>query len=139
MAVKIDALPAPLFPLLDKFYRAQRSHMRVARAQRVWVARRAHELVGGGCLTPVADGHWLTSLLVAAPQRGQGVAGELLSRVRADTPGPIWLFCHPELEGFYRRSGYVPSETLPEELAQRLERYSRTKALMAMVSLGTCG
>ena len=139
MAAEIDALPAPLFPLLDKFYRAQRSHMRVARAQRAWVARRAHELVGGVCLTPVADGHWLTSLLVAAPQRGQGVAGELLRRVRADASGPIWLFCHPELEGFYRRFGYASCATLPEELAQRLERYARTKALMAMVSVGTCG
>lgn len=134
---RIEPLPPPLFPLLDKFYREQRSHMRVARARRAWAVRGEQGLVGGVCLTPVATGHWLTSLLIAPAARGRGVASDLLCRVRADTSGAIWLFCHPELEGFYRRSGYVPCETLPEELAQRLARYTRTKALMAMVSPAT--
>lgn len=135
MSCHIDSLPPPLFPLLDKFYRAQRSHMRVARATHAWVARREHELVAGVCLTPVADGHWLTSLLVAPHLRHRGVAGQLLQRVRADTPGSIWLFCHPDLRDFYTRQGYATCAALPAELAQRLARYRRGKPLAAMVAL----
>lgn len=134
MTYRIDPLPALQFPLLDKFYRAQRSHMRVARAKQAWVARSEHEVRGGVCLTPVADGHWLTSLLVASDMRGQGLASALLHRLRTDTPGPVWLFCHPDLRGFYQRLGYHPCAALPDELAKRLERYGRTKPLIAMAS-----
>lgn len=135
MTYRIDSLPALQFPLLDKFYRAQRSHMRVARAEGAWVARE-HEIIAGVCLTPVAAGHWLTSLLVAPQARQRGVAAALLARVRADTAGPIWLFCHPELESFYRGRGYQACTALPEDLAKRLERYGRTKSLLAMVNDG---
>lgn len=134
MTVELSSLPQVMFPLLDKFYRAQRSHMRTGRAERVWVARMEHEIVAGVCLTPVEDGHWLTGLLVAPVQRKRGLAGLLLERVRSELEGPIWLFCHPDLQRFYTARGYVLCEALPETLAGRLARYQQSKSLVAMVS-----
>ena len=134
MNAEINALDPIQFPLLDKFYRAQRSAMRIGRAERVWVARSDGDVIAGVCLTPLAQGYWLTGLLVAPAQRNAGLAAALLRQVRSQLQGPIWLFCHPDLQGFYERSGYGPCEELPEALADRLMRYRQHKALLAMVA-----
>lgn len=125
------ALPAPQKPLANDFYRAHRSPMRANREDRVWVAQH-QEIVAALCLRPVAPGQWLTGLFVAPAQRRQGLARRLIERALARADGPVWLFCHPELDDFYRRLGFTPSPQLPGPLAERLARYRRSKALIAL-------
>ena len=127
----IRCLPAALTPLADKFYRAQRSPMRTKQAEQVWVAE-SDEIVGALCLRAVADGFWLTSLLVAATRRNQGIASHLLDRVLAEVNTPVWLFCAPALVDFYARLHFAPAADLPVELAERLSRYQRSKSLIAL-------
>jgi len=117
------------WPLLNKFYKAQGSAMRTSDAGEAWVVR-AGEIVAGLNLTPVADGHWLTGLLVASERRRQGLA-----RLLIDTAcgGRLtWLFCHPDLQGFYEGLNFTVNEDLPQTLADRLARYRRSKPLLAM-------
>lgn len=125
------ALPAPLRPLADKFYRAHRSPMRANHDDRVWVAQQ-QEIVAALCLRPIAGGQWLTGLFVAPPQRRQGVARRLIEQAVAEAEGSIWLFCQPGLGDFYRRQGFMPCSSLPQALAERLARYQRSKALIAL-------
>lgn len=123
-------LPTALTPLADKFYRAQRSPMRTAPGAQVWVVEQT-AIVAALCLQPVAHGHWLTSLLVATPQRGQGLARQLIDTAQASCHTPLWLFCHPQLSAFYQRLGFAAADDLPPVLAERLARYQRSKALLA--------
>lgn len=125
------SLPAACQPLADKFYRSHRSPMRAHRHDRVWVARQ-QEIVAALCLRPMASGHWLTGLLVAPPQRRQGVAQRLVERALAEADGPVWLFCDPGLADFYRDQGFLPCHELPACLAERLARYRRSKSLIAL-------
>lgn len=124
-------LPPLCQPLLDKFYRAHRSPMRASGAAHMWVAKQ-QEIIGALCLTPMADGHWLTGLFVAPQWRGQAIAQRLVAQARAGLPGPVWLLCHPDLVGFYERSGFIPTTVLPPVLADKLARYQRTKPLVSM-------
>ncbi|HEY6611737.1 MAG TPA: GNAT family N-acetyltransferase [Pseudomonas sp.] len=125
-------LLAPLLkPLLGKFYRTHRSPMRAPDGAQTWVARR-QEILAALNLTPVDHGHWLTGLLVAPTERRQGLASQLIEHALARTTGPVWLFCHPDLLGFYQRLGFEPATQLPPALAERLARYQRSKALLAL-------
>lgn len=128
------ALPDPLKPLADKFYRAQRSAMRVSTVEQVWVAEHS-EIVAALCLRTIDGGHWLTSLLVAPPLRRQGLARQLVEHALNDCTAPVWLFCRPELSDFYQRLGFTPCTRLPAVLAERLQRYQRSKNLLALVRL----
>lgn len=126
-------LLAPLLqPLLGKFYRAHRSPMRAPNGAQTWVARR-QEILAALNLSPVGGGHWLTGLLVAPAQRRQGLASRLIEHALAQTPGPVWLFCHPELADFYARLDFTPAAELPAPLAERLARYRQHKTLVALV------
>jgi GNAT superfamily N-acetyltransferase len=125
-------LPELSRPLLDKFYREHRSPMRAGGEARLWVAKQA-EIIGGLCLTDVANGQWLTGLFVAPGMRGQRIAGRLMEAALADARGPVWLFCHPQLLEFYQRAGFELAPGLPQALADRFERYCRTKALIALI------
>ncbi|MGE6386066.1 GNAT family N-acetyltransferase [Pseudomonas sp. NPDC078416] len=125
-------LPDVQRPLLEKFYRAHRSPMRARGEAQVWVARRP-DIIGALCLTPVAGGHWLTGLFVAPDERGRGVAPGLIAAALTSVEGNVWLFCEPELSGFYQRLGFVETLQLPQELAARLARYQQTKRLIALV------
>ncbi|MGE7956411.1 GNAT family N-acetyltransferase [Pseudomonas sp. NPDC089530] len=120
-----------LRPLLNKFYRAHDSSMRAAGEGQSWVAKRG-AIVAGLNLKPVAQGHWLTGLFVDPAQRGQGIAARLVERACAPQAGPIWLFCHPDLQALYESMGFVPDPALPQSLADRLARYRRSKSLIAM-------
>lgn len=123
-------------PLAEKFYRAQRSAVRTHPTDRIWVAE--HVEIGAAlCLRPVESGVWLTSLLVASPLRGQGIASRLIEHALADHSEPVWLFCHPQLAAFYLRLDFTPCDALPHSLAQRLQRYQRSKQLIAMVRAPT--
>ncbi|WAJ39267.1 GNAT family N-acetyltransferase [Pseudomonas sp. GOM7] len=125
-------LPSHLRPLVDKFYRQHRSAMRSQAGDELWVAQQGNDIVAALSLRPVADGQWLTGLFVAPAQRGQGLASGLLTQSLQAHPEPAWLFCHPDLLGFYRRQGFQPSLRLPDELDQRLARYRRSKSLIAL-------
>lgn len=131
--VVYQRLDSALLPLANKFYKSQGSNMRAARNEQVWVAQAA-EIIAACCLKPQDHGHWLTALLVAQAQRQQGIARALLQTLRRDTAGPIWLFCRPDLLGFYQHQGFQPATDLPQALAHRLQRYQQKQALQALVS-----
>lgn len=130
-ATQFSLLPAAASPLLDKFYRAHKSPMRASNEAQLWVAKQA-EIVGALCLTTVADGHWLTGVFVAPSLRGQAIASRLLDQALAPLQGPVWLFCHPDLLSLYQRAGFANTADLPEPLADRFERYCRSKTLIAL-------
>ncbi len=125
-------LPLQLRPLVDKFYRDHRSPMRSQAGDELWVAQSASEIVAALSLRPLAGGQWLTGLFVAPALRRQGVAAALLDHSLALHPEPVWLFCHPELRGFYQRLGFEDCQRLPAELDERLTRYQRTKSLIPL-------
>jgi GNAT superfamily N-acetyltransferase len=127
-------LPSDLKPLADKFYRQQRSSMRASAGAQLWVVQDV-ELVAALNLNPLAEGYWLTALLVAPSHRGQGLASGLVSQAVAAQNLPVWLFCQPALCSFYQRLGFAPATALPAALAQRLARYRLTKDLQAMEKL----
>ncbi|WP_205343079.1 GNAT family N-acetyltransferase [Denitrificimonas caeni] len=118
--------------LLRKFYRSHNSPMRMTQQADAWVVR-APSIIAGVCLSPIADGYWLTSLLTAPEHRQQGVASFLIRHLQvAYQHSPIWLFCHPDLRGFYGSLGFRQTQDLPESLSGRLARYQQHKSLIAM-------
>lgn len=125
-------LPVPLRPLVDKFYHQYRSPMRSQAADECWVVQDGSEIVAALNLRSAADGQWLTGLFVAPLLRGQGLASTLMAQALQMHPEPVWLFCHPNLLGFYQRQGFHPCPTLPTELQQRLARYQQSKPLIAL-------
>lgn len=133
--IRCEILVPARRPLLTKFYRNHRSPMRPPQGAQSWVARQ-QDIVAALNLSQAESGYWLSGLLVAQPLRRQGLASRLIEHALGQTPEPVWLFCHPDLIGFYRRQGFEPATALPETLAQRLARYQRHKALAALVRTG---
>jgi GNAT superfamily N-acetyltransferase len=129
--MQIRLLPELQRPLLAKFYRGHQSPMRAKGDAAIWVARE-REIVGALCLTSVAGGQWLTGLFVAPEFRGQGVAQRLIEAAVNGVEGIVWLFCDPDLFGFYQRLGFVAAEQMPQALTDRLARYQQSKPLVAM-------
>ena len=136
-AIAYAQLEAPLWPLMNKFYRAHQSSMKASKDAQLWVARQ-EAIIAGLCLRPVAHGYWLTGLFVAPALRGQGVAGELVRGATATCEGPVWLFCDPELQGFYENLGFSLDVDLPHALHERLVRYQRNKAMIALGTTLSC-
>jgi hypothetical protein len=137
-AIQYCQLPAAGKPLLNKFYRAHRSSMRASGGSVLWAVKHI-DIIAGLSLTRVGDGHWLTGLFVSPDWRNQGIAAELLRSAMQGLDGPVWLFCHPQLEAFYARSGFTPAAKLPPPLAEKLTRYSRFEPLLAMVCMPVAG
>ena len=135
MTLRFECLAEIALPLANRFYRSEGSRMTARSRHRVLVLRDT-EIRAALCLQPVADGTWLTNLLIAREKRAQGLATRLLAEARSLTHGPIWLFARPELEGFYIRRGYEPGAVRPPELDERLSRYRRNKKLVALVQPG---
>ncbi|MDO8695867.1 MAG: GNAT family N-acetyltransferase [Pseudomonas sp.] len=131
-AVHYQRLASELLPLANKFYKSQRSNMRVGRSEQVWIARQT-QIIAACCLKPVEHGQWLTALLVASQHRQQGIASQLLQQLLRSCAGPVWLFCHPDLLAFYQRQGFQSSTQLPAALADRLRRYQQKQPLLALV------
>ena len=131
-AVQIRPLPESLKALANKFYRAHRSPMRTHHEDRVWVIQ-TNEIAAALCLRPVATGQWLTGLFVAPERRRQGLARQLIKQALQHSAEPVWLFCHPQLGAFYLQLGFQACAQLPDELAERLARYQRSKQLIALV------
>lgn len=105
--------------------------MRAAGDAELWVAR-GPGIIAGLSLSPVGDGFWLSGLFVDPQRRSQGVAGRLVEAALAQAGGPTWLFCHPDLAPFYQRLGFDIAQQLPQALAGRLQRYQRSKRLVAL-------
>lgn len=124
-------LTDPLWPLLNKFYREHRSSMRAVKDAQLWVARQ-EQIIAGLCLRPMAQGYWLTGLFVAPDWRGRGVARNLIEAAARHCEGTVWLFCDPELQDFYEGLGFSSSPLLPPVLHERLVRYQRNKAMVAL-------
>ena len=124
-------LDEPLWPLMNKFYRRHQSSMKAVRDAQLWVARR-EDIIAALCLRPVAGGYWLTGLFVDPDCREQGIAAQLIATAVKDLQEPVWLFCHPDLRGFYERRGFSFDPALPYALAERLSRYARSKPMIAM-------
>lgn len=80
----------------------------------------------------MAGGHWLTGLFVEPGCRGEGIAAQLMAAAVQDVTEPVWLFCHPDLRGFYERRGFRFDTELPQAMAERLSRYARSKPMIAM-------
>ncbi|WP_442109080.1 GNAT family N-acetyltransferase [Pseudomonas sp. NUPR-001] len=119
-------------PLLNKFYKSQGSSMRAAAQGQLWVAR-AEAIIAALCLSAVPGGNWLTGLWVAHDFRGQQIARGLVDAALQRCEGSVWLFCHPDLLPFYQRLQFDPCTDMPAILAERLERYQRSKRLLAML------
>ncbi|OCR23074.1 GNAT family acetyltransferase [Pseudomonas syringae] len=133
--IECSILPPDCLPLLDKFYREHRSSMRASSSAQAWIAKQ-QEILGALSLTPVAGGHWLTGLFVAPQSRSQGIASQLMDHALRPLTEPVWLFCHPDLQGFYEDSGFNPAGALPQSLGEKLMRYGRNKTLVALVRDG---
>jgi N-acetylglutamate synthase-like GNAT family acetyltransferase len=131
-SIGYQRLANELLPLANKFYKSQRSNMRVGRSEQVWVAQTT-QIIAACCLKPIEHGHWLTALLVASQCRQQGIASGLLLELLQSCAGPVWLFCHPELLAFYQRQGFQPTSKLPAALTERLRRYQQKQPLVALV------
>lgn len=129
--IRYKQLDEPLWPLMNKFYRAHQSSMKAVRDAQLWVAQR-EDIVAALCLRPVSGGHWLTGLFVDPAYRAQGIAARLISEAVERVDGPVWLFCHPDLRGFYERRGFSFDPALPYAMAERLSRYARSKPMIAM-------
>ncbi|WP_417775827.1 GNAT family N-acetyltransferase [Stutzerimonas xanthomarina] len=130
-ATQLRQLPDESRPLLNKFYRAHRSHMRAPAGARYWVAGHS-DILAGLCLTGVDGGNWLTGLLVAPSRRKQGLGRRLVAQALAGCEGPVWLFCEPRMVPFYTPLGFAEATALPEALASRLQRYNQHKMLVAL-------
>ena len=118
-------------PLLNKFYRQHGSPMRASGEGQLWVARR-DEIIAALCLRPVSGGHWLTGLFVDPACREQGIAATLIAEAVKGLELPVWLFCHPDLRGFYERRGFTFDPPMPYAMVERLSRYARSKPMIAM-------
>lgn len=128
----VQRLPKSQHALLLKFYRSHNSSMRITQQADAWVVRTT-EIIAAACISPVANGYWLTSLFTAPSFRKKGVASQLIKHIQSSHPGsPIWLFCHPELNSFYSQLGFTQTEILPQALSDRLARYQQHKTLIAM-------
>lgn len=130
--MQLRQLPDVLKPLAEKFYRNQRAVMGKTSGAQIWVAQ-DQEIIAALVLHPVADGHWLTSLLVANDHRNKGIARQLIATAQSACTTKLWLFCHPQLCEFYTHQGFALCHHLPEQLASRLTRYQRNKPLCAMI------
>ena len=130
-AITYSLLEAPLWPLMNKFYRAHQSSMKASKDAQLWVARQ-EQIIAGLCLRPMASGYWLTGLFVDPAVRGQGIATTLVNAATSQCEGMVWLFCDPELQGLYEKMGFSLEVDLPHALYERLVRYQRNKAMIAM-------
>lgn len=128
----IECLPKAQQPLLNKFYRSHDSRMQATHPAESWVMRNPL-IIAGVCITPISDGYWLTSLFVDPRHRQHGAGQNLLRHIQnIYSTSPIWLFCHPDLTGFYQKTGFQITQQLPDQLKNRLTRYQRNKKLIAM-------
>lgn len=65
------------------------------------------KLVACGQIKPHSEGTLeLASIAVHPDWRGRGLAREIIQRLVADTPRPVYLTCRSDLEAFYVKFGF---------------------------------
>lgn len=74
---------------------------------RFLVVEVAGQVVGAVQIRPHRDGsRELASLVVDPAWRGRGLGSMMVQALLAREPGPLYLICRTELEGFYQRFGF---------------------------------
>jgi N-acetylglutamate synthase-like GNAT family acetyltransferase len=74
------------------------------------------EVIGCGQLKPHGTEILeLASIVVDPEYRNQGVAGEIIEHLLADSPRPLYLMCRSRLEPLYEKFGFraIPYEEMP--------------------------
>jgi N-acetylglutamate synthase-like GNAT family acetyltransferase len=85
------------------------------------------ELIGCGQIKPHRDGsRELASIAVQKAWRRQGIAAEIIQRLLADEPPPVWLTCIDRLVPFYEQFGFVEVKDGDGRSLPRTYRFIRT-------------
>jgi N-acetylglutamate synthase-like GNAT family acetyltransferase len=89
--------------------------------RRFLIAEDESGIVGVGQIRPHAGTPELASLVVRKDRRGQGVGGQLIRALVAQSPGALYLFCRPQLGSYYTRFGFraISVEEAPPSLRTR--------------------
>lgn len=74
--------------------------------RRFLVAEDTTGIVGVGQIRPHKKAPELASLVVREGRRKQGIGGQLVRALIAQSPGTLYLFCGRDMEGFYARFGF---------------------------------
>ncbi len=74
--------------------------------QRFLVAEDGTGIVGVGQIRPHRKVPELASLVVREDRRGQGIGGQLVRALIAQSPGTLYLFCGHDMERFYAQLGF---------------------------------
>ncbi|WP_417349827.1 GNAT family N-acetyltransferase [Ferrimonas sp.] len=132
-SLSIEALPAQMLPLADRFYRDQGEKDRCRGHDRVWLGRIEGGPVAVARLSPQGGVLLLRGVWVAPECRGLGVGTTLVRQVIALAGAPVWCFTQPELVAWYQSLGFQQVETLLENQAAMLAAYRRSHpALQAL-------
>ena len=87
------------------------------------------ELVACGQIKPHSEGTLeLASIAVHPAWRGRGLAREIIQRLVADSPRPVYLTCRSDLEPFYIKFGF--RSLAPAELTPYFRRIQKLANLM---------
>lgn len=85
------------------------------------------ELIGCGQIKSHRDGsRELASIAVQKAYRRQGIAAEIIHRLLADEPPPVWLTCMDRLVPFYEQFGFVEVKESDGRSLPRTFRFIRT-------------
>ena len=85
------------------------------------------ELIGCGQIKSHRDGsRELASIAVQKAYRRQGIAAEIIHRLLADEPPPVWLTCMDRLVPFYEQFGFVEVKDGDGRSLPRTFRFIRT-------------
>jgi N-acetylglutamate synthase-like GNAT family acetyltransferase len=89
--------------------------------RRFLVAEDETGIVGAGQIRPHTGAPELASLVVREDQRGNGVGGQLVQALAAQSPGTLYLFCRWQLESYYARFGFrvIEVREAPSSLRMR--------------------
>ena len=74
--------------------------------RRFLVAEDEAGIVGVGQIRPHEGAPELGSLVVREERRGNGVGGQLINALIAQSPGTLYLFCRPQMGSYYARFGF---------------------------------
>ncbi len=111
-------------PLVNKFYDKHGARGRALKADQVWVAYNAYDIIGA-CRVQNQSGYLFLSTLYIDPQwRGNKVASKLLHTTIAAQQGTVFTFVYQNLIDFYMQNGFNYILTLPNPLRLLFQQYA---------------